>query len=45
MNNATTASATANTSWFARFRALAVDALNMHLQTCAIVAEALRRPQ
>lgn len=44
MSNATTATATIGTSWFARLRALAVEALNLHLQTCAIIAESHRRP-
>ena len=43
MSNATIAATTANTSWFARLRALAVEALNLHLQTCAIIAESHRR--
>ncbi len=45
MSNATIAVATANTSWFARLRALVVEALNIHLQTCEIIAEAHRRPR
>jgi hypothetical protein len=44
MSNTTTANAAAGSSWFARLRALAVEALNLHLQTCAIIAESHRRP-
>lgn len=45
MNNVTAVSAPAATTWLARLRAAALHALNLHLQTCAIIAEAHRRPQ
>ncbi|TDN69519.1 hypothetical protein [Paraburkholderia sp. BL10I2N1] len=45
MNNITAVSAPAASTWFARLRAAARHALNLHLQTCAIIAEAHRRPQ
>ncbi|RAS38832.1 hypothetical protein [Paraburkholderia bryophila] len=41
----TTATATTGNSWLGKLRALALQALNIHLQTCAIMAEAHRRPQ
>ncbi|ASL41903.1 hypothetical protein bAD24_I00345 [Burkholderia sp. AD24] len=40
-----TATATTSNSWLGKLRALALQALNIHLQTCAIMAEAHRRPQ
>jgi hypothetical protein len=40
-----TATATTRNSWLGKLRALALQALNIHLQTCAIMAEAHRRPQ
>ncbi|PQV46203.1 hypothetical protein [Paraburkholderia sp. BL21I4N1] len=40
-----TATATPSSSWLGKLRALALQALNIHLQTCAIMAEAHRRPQ
>jgi hypothetical protein len=45
MNNAAATSASTATNWIAKVRAALVHALNLHLQTCAIVAEAHRRPQ
>ncbi|WP_165847961.1 hypothetical protein [Paraburkholderia lacunae] len=36
---------TANTTWLGKLRALALHALNLHLQSCAVIAEAYRRPQ
>jgi len=50
MNTATNAASTRNTvaskgNWLARLRALALHALNLHLQNCAVIAEAHRRPQ
>ncbi|CAN7345992.1 hypothetical protein ACOCG7_21375 [Paraburkholderia sp. DD10] len=50
MNTAThTAAARAttakNTTLLGKLRALALHALNLHLQTCAVIAEAHRRPQ
>ncbi|MGF6599466.1 hypothetical protein P3T23_004194 [Paraburkholderia sp. GAS448] len=45
MNNVTAVSAPATTTWFARVRAALQHALSLHLQTCAIIAEAHRRPQ
>ena len=47
MNTASTtarAATTANTTWLGKLRALALHALNLHLQNCAVVAEAHRRP-
>ncbi|WP_186307804.1 hypothetical protein [Paraburkholderia sp. BCC1884] len=46
-SNATAARATAttNTTWLAKLRAVALHALNLHLQHCAVIAEAHRRPQ
>ena len=38
-------SATTNGNWLAKLRALALHALNLHLQNCAVIAEAHRRPQ
>ncbi|NYH20279.1 hypothetical protein [Paraburkholderia bryophila] len=40
-----TATATTRNNWLGKLRALALQALNIHLQTCAIMAEAHRRPQ
>lgn len=37
--------AAANTTWLSKLRALALHALNLHLQNCAVLAEAHRRPQ
>ncbi|HYS66984.1 MAG TPA: hypothetical protein VEN30_24650 [Paraburkholderia sp.] len=48
MNTATntaTARAATNNTWLGKLRALALHALNLHLQTCAVIAEAHRRPQ
>jgi hypothetical protein len=49
MNTASNAAARAtsarNTSWLGKLRALALHALNLHLQNCAVIAEAHRRPQ
>ncbi|MFM0204750.1 hypothetical protein PQR53_33545 [Paraburkholderia fungorum] len=42
---ARTAPAAANTTWLGKLRALALHALNLHLQNCAVLAEAHRRPQ
>ncbi len=45
-NAATVRTATpANTTWLGKLSALALHALNLHLQTCAVLAEAHRRPQ
>jgi hypothetical protein len=45
-NVATTRTApVANTTWLGKVRALALHALNLHLQNCAVLAEAHRRPQ
>ena len=38
-------SVAANAGWLAKLRAAALHALNLHLQNCAIIAEAHRRPQ
>lgn len=50
MNTATNAASTRNAvapkgNWLAKLRALALHALNLHLQNCAVIAEAHRRPQ
>ena len=50
MNTASNAAAVrtapaANTTWLGKLRALALHALNLHLQNCAVIAEAHRRPQ
>jgi hypothetical protein len=34
----------AATTFFGKLRALALHALNLHLQNCAVIAEAHRRP-
>ncbi|MFP3564095.1 hypothetical protein [Paraburkholderia sp. SIMBA_030] len=39
------ATVAANSTWLGKLRALALRALNLHLQTCAVLAEAHRRPQ
>ena len=46
MNTASNAvrSTPANTTLFGKLRALALYALNLHLQNCAVLAEAYRRP-
>lgn len=46
-SNAATARANvANSNTFlGKLRALALHALNLHLQNCAVIAEAHRRPQ
>lgn len=44
MSQITTTSAPAPTSLLARLAAVARRALQLHLQTCAVVAEAHRRP-
>ena len=36
---------TPNNTWLSKLRALALHALNLHLQNCAVLAEAHRRPQ
>ncbi|MFT4070068.1 hypothetical protein [Paraburkholderia sp.] len=47
MNTASNAvrSLPATTTLFGKLRALALHALNLHLQNCAMIAEAYRRPQ
>ena len=50
MNTASNAAAVrtataANKTWLGKLRALALHALNLHLQNCAVIAEAHRRPQ
>jgi hypothetical protein len=50
MNTASNASAVrapvaANNTFFGKLRALALHALNLHLQNCAVIAEAHRRPE
>lgn len=44
MSHITTTSAPASTSLLARLVAVAKRALQLHLQTCAVLAEAHRRP-
>jgi hypothetical protein len=48
MNTASNAAArttsAVSTSLFGKLRALALHALNLHLQNCAVIAEAYRRP-
>jgi hypothetical protein len=44
-NAATARTAPAANTWLAKLRALALHALNLHLQNCAVIAEAYRRPQ
>lgn len=44
MSQITTTSAAASTSFFTRIVAVARRALQLHLQTCAVLAEAHRRP-
>ncbi|HEY2608432.1 hypothetical protein P0D88_09170 [Paraburkholderia sp. RL18-103-BIB-C] len=43
-NTAARATSAANVSLFGKLRALALHALNLHLQNCAVIAEAYRRP-
>lgn len=49
MNTASNAAARATVStsntFLGKLRALALHALNLHLQNCAVIAEAHRRPQ
>ncbi|MDR6382823.1 MULTISPECIES: hypothetical protein [Paraburkholderia] len=42
MQQATTAAAP-STSWLSRLRELAIRAVDLHLQHCAVLAEAYRR--
>ncbi|SIT39174.1 conserved hypothetical protein [Paraburkholderia ribeironis] len=44
-NVTTRATTAANATLFGKLRALALHALNLHLQQCAVIAEAHRRPQ
>jgi hypothetical protein len=43
-NAAARATTAANTTLFGKLRAMALHALNLHLQNCAVIAEAYRRP-
>ena len=43
-NAAARATTAANISLLGKLRALALHALNLHLQNCAVIAEAHRRP-
>jgi hypothetical protein len=43
-SNAVSRTATASNTWLGKLRALALRALNLHLQNCAVIAEAYRRP-
>jgi hypothetical protein len=45
MSHITTTSTPAANGWLDRLAAVARRALQLHLQTCAIIAEAHRRPQ
>jgi hypothetical protein len=45
MSDITTTTAPATNGWLARLAAVARRALQLHLQTCAIIAEAHRRPE
>ncbi|CAB3781875.1 hypothetical protein LMG28614_01305 [Paraburkholderia ultramafica] len=38
------ATTAASTTLFGKLRAMALHALNLHLQNCAVIAEAHRRP-
>ncbi|WP_166618335.1 hypothetical protein [Paraburkholderia madseniana] len=44
-NAAAVRTAPAANTWPGKLRALALHALNLHLQNCAVIAEAHRRPQ
>ncbi|QQC64574.1 hypothetical protein [Paraburkholderia ginsengisoli] len=44
-SNAVARTPAASTTFFGKLRALALLALNLHLQNCAVMAEAHRRPQ
>ncbi|NML97294.1 hypothetical protein HHL24_04905 [Paraburkholderia sp. RP-4-7] len=44
-NAATARTAPAANTWLGKLRALTLHALNLHLQNCAVIAEAYRRPQ
>jgi len=44
MSDITTTSTAASNGWLARLAAVARRALQLHLQTCAVIAEAHRRP-
>ncbi|CAB3802257.1 hypothetical protein [Pararobbsia alpina] len=35
----------AKTSWLSKLRAMALEALELHLRTCELLLEASRRPQ
>ncbi|CAB3808098.1 MULTISPECIES: hypothetical protein [Paraburkholderia] len=43
-SNAVARTTPAATTLFGKLRALALHALNLHLQNCAVMAEAYRRP-
>jgi hypothetical protein len=44
MSHITTTTSPAANGWIARLAAVARHALQLHLQTCAVIAEAYRRP-
>ncbi|CAB3723887.1 hypothetical protein LMG24238_05128 [Paraburkholderia sediminicola] len=44
-SNAAVRTAPAANTFFGKLRSLALHALNLHLQNCAVIAEAHRRPQ
>jgi hypothetical protein len=44
-SNVATRPAALNNTFLGKLRALALHALNLHLQNCAVIAEAHRRPQ
>jgi len=43
-SNAVRSTSATTTTLFGKLRALALQAWNLHLQNCAVIAEAYRRP-